>query len=484
MNTAVRGTALWVWLIFAVAAGISCGARGDELPTPAHAPPQENIFGPWALSESLQGESFAENGPATSEEQLAASDAAAVTAPPEKADIIAEAGKATSGGNPPAKFSGQLQIDALWFSQSEASRIAVGDAPDAFNFRRARIGVVGDTGDVFNYALRMDFALGQANNGRPQFLDVFVGIRDLPVVNNLRVGHFFEPFSLERMTVVRYNTFLERSLADTFAPARNLGIAIFSATENQRATWALGTFRSNSDAFGDDAGDQRGQAITGRATWLPIYDEALGGQRYVHLGGAYSYRHAADGIVRYRTRPEALGRSESEGLSTPFFADTGNLAANDNDLYGLEAAWVNGPLSVQGEWMFVPVDRAAGPDAAFSGGYVYLSYFLTGEHRPYNRQLGYMDRVMPHENFFHVRTEDGSVVTGRGAWEATFRVSHIDLSDEDVRGGELTNLTAGLNWYLTAYVRMKVNAIRSYGNGPPNGDSNASILGIRWDVDF
>lgn len=392
--------------------------------------------------------------------------------------------KPTGGGNPPLKITGQLQIDALWFSQSAASRSAVGDAPDAFDFRRARIGMTGETGDVFNYALGMDFALGSATNGRPQFLDVFLGIKDLPVVNNLRVGHFFEPFSLERLTLNRYNTFLERSLADTFAPARNLGIMIYSATEDQRATWAVGTFRSNSDAFGDDAGDQEGQAITGRVTWLPVYDEALDGQRYVHLGGAYSYRHAADGIVRYRTRPEAVGRSESEGLSTPFFADTGNLAANDSDLFGLEAAWVNGPLSVQGEWMLVPIDRAGGSDVTFSGGYVFVSYFLTGEHRPYNRQAGYFDRVIPYENFFRVRTESGPLATGRGAWEAVFRVSYIDLSDENVRGGELTGLTAGLNWYLTPYVRMKVNAIRSYRNGPPNGDSNASILGVRWDVDF
>jgi phosphate-selective porin OprO/OprP len=76
------------------------------------------------------------------------------------------------------------------------------------------------------------------------------------------------------------------------------------------------------------------------------------------------------------------------------------------------------------------------------------------------------------------------VVTGRGAWEATLRASYIDLTDAGVRGGELTGLTAGLNWYLTPYVRVKINAIRSYRTGPPNGDSNASILGIRWDVDF
>lgn len=396
---------------------------------------------------------------------------------PDESDVV------VGGGTTALHIMGELQIDALWFSQTEASRIAVGDAPDAFDFRRARLMVNGDTGDVFNYALGMDFAQGSGNNGRPRFLDVFVGIKDLPHVNNLRVGHTYEPFSLERLTSNRYNQFIERSLANAFVPGRNIGIMIFSATADERATWALGTFRTG-DNFGDDAGDEEGQTLTGRVTWLPVLDETVGGQRYVHLGGAYSYRHAGDGIIQYQSRPEAFGKSTSEGISTPYFVDTGILAAHDASLLGMEAAWVNGPLSVQGEWIYAPVDRVGGPDLDFSGGYIYVSYFLTGEHRPYNRQLGIMDRVVPHENFFRVRTDDGAIATGRGAWEAAFRVSHIDLSDEDVRGGELTDLTAGLNWYLTAYVRMKVNLIRSCRNGPPNGDSNATILGIRWDVDF
>ena len=387
------------------------------------------------------------------------------------------------GGTQTLRINGQMQIDALWFSQTDASRVAVGDAPDAFDFRRAWLMVSGETGEVFNYALAMDFAQGTATNGRPRFLDAFVGVKDLPYVNNLRVGHTYEPFSLERLTSSRYMEFLERSLANAFAPGRNIGIMIFSATDDERATWALGTFRA-SDNFGDDAGDQEGQTLTGRVTWLPMYDEAFGGQRYLHLGGGYSFRHAGDGNIQYRSRPEAFGKSTSEGVATPFFVDTGVLSAHDASLLGLEAVWVNGPLSVQGEWIYAPVDRAKGPDVGFSGGYIFVSYFLTGEHRPYIRQLGIMDRVVPHENFFRVRTDGGPIATGSGAWEAAFRVSHIDLSDEDVRGGELTDLTAGLNWYLTPYVRMKVNLIRSYRNGPPNGHSNATILGLRWDVDF
>jgi phosphate-selective porin OprO/OprP len=392
--------------------------------------------------------------------------------------------KDETAAKPTFRMGGQLQIDSLWFSQDDASRAAVGDVQDAFDFRRARLTAQGEAFDVFNYAIGFDFALGTANNGRPQFLDVFVGVKDLPLVNNLRVGHFFEPFSLERLTPNRYNTFLERSLADTFAPARNLGIMAFDQFQNENGTWALGTFRSNSDNFGDDAGDQEGQALTGRLTWLPWYDEASDGRGYWHLGTAYSFRQAADGIVRFRSRPEAVGRSESENISVPFFVDTGNLAAHNNQLYGLESVFTWGAFSVQGEYMFVPVDRTTGDNVTFSAGYVYASYFLTGEHRPYNRKLGFMDRVIPFENFFRVRTNDGLVCNGWGAWEVAARLSRIDLTQADVAGGDLTDFTVSLNWYLTPYHRVKWEYIQANLDRAPFGSTDTGIFGIRFDTDF
>ena len=59
--------------------------------------------------------------------------------------------------------------------------------------------------------------------------------------------------------------------------------------------------------------------------------------------------------------------------------------------------------------------------------YAYVSYFLTGENRPYDRKLGVFDRVRPYEDFFRVRTDDGSIETGWGAWELAYRFSYIDI---------------------------------------------------------
>ena len=158
---------------------------------------------------------------------------------------------------PSFNLTGQMQADQIYFGQDSTSQAAVGDLGDGAGFRRLRIGARGTAFEVFEYSFGVDFAL--ANN--PSYRD----------------SHFFEPFSLERVTQNRNNTFMERSLVDTFAPARNMGIMTYGNTENEMATWAIGTFRTNSDNTGNDSFDS-GQALTMRGTWLPFYDEASDGR--------------------------------------------------------------------------------------------------------------------------------------------------------------------------------------------------------------
>ena len=45
-----------------------------------------------------------------------------------------------------------------------------------------------------------------------------------------------------------------------------------------------------------------------------------------------------------------------------------------------------------------------------------------------------------------------------GAFELALRVSHLDLSNKEIRGGEMSVVMGGLNWYLNDYVRLMFNA--------------------------
>ena len=111
-----------------------------------------------------------------------------------------------------------------------------------------------------------------------------------------------------------------------------------------------------------------------------------------------------------RYRLELLGQARV--LFAPVILNTNNLPAISNQLVGFETALVYGPFSAQGEVFGDYIEQPGGHEVTFTGGYGYLSYFLTGENRCYNRKTGCFDRVRPFTNFFRVRTCDGDVATG------------------------------------------------------------------------
>ena len=411
----------------------------------------------------------------------------------------AEKKKKDDAKKPSLVVSGQVQADMVYFGQDEESRIDVGDLQDGTQFRRLRIGARGTSFEVIDYSLGVDFALAN----QPSYLDNYLEWKDLPYLQHIRAGHYFEPFSLERMTQNRNNTFMERSLVDTFAPARNMGVMAYGNTENELATWAIGTFRTNSDNVGNDSFDS-GQALTMRGTFLPWWDEASDGRFYLHLGSAYSYRNAYQNQVRFRNTPEIRKQQQPNvfgpvgppspsnyingvpGPFAPIFVDTGAIPANNFQLFDPEFALILGPLSLQSEYAFAVVDQDGGPNLFFNGYMAQVSYFLTGEHRPYDRKIGIHSRLHPHEDFFRVRTKSRGIQTGLGAWEVAARFSNIVLNDKNIRGNNLTDFTVGLNWYLNPYTRWKFNYIRAFleDTRTNKGNSMTDAYGMRIDFDF
>jgi phosphate-selective porin OprO/OprP len=394
-------------------------------------------------------------------------------------------------------FSGQIQADQIYFGQDAVSRASVGDLQDGAQFRRVRIGARGTSFEVLEYSLGVDFALAN----QPSYLDNYLEWKQLPVLQNVRAGHYFEPFSLERVTQNRNNTFMERSLVDTFAPARNMGVMAYGNSENELATWAIGTFRTNSDNTGNDSFDS-GQALTMRGTWLPWWDEESDGRFYMHLGAAYSYRKAFQDQVRFRNTPEIRKQQPASnfgpvgppspsnyingqpGPFAPIFVDTGNIKADHFQLFDPEFALILGPLSLQSEYAFALVDQIGGPPLFFNGYMAQVSYFLTGEHRPYDRKQGIHKRLEPFEDFFRVRTKSQGVQNGLGAWEVAARFSNIVLNDKNIKGNNLTDFTIGLNWYLNPYTRWKFNYIRAFLEDERTGNSLTDAYGMRIDFDF
>ena len=358
-------------------------------------------------------------------------------------------------GNFQLKLGGRLQTDWLWSSEDNQIKQDVGEQEDGVEFRRARIVFSGLVYDNVEYKMEFDFEGGDAD-----FKDVYLALTDFPL-GTLQMGHFKEPFSLDELTSSKYITFMERGLPNVFAPSRNTGFMLHNAAADERMTTAIGVFRDTDD-YGEDSGDDGGYNVTGRITALPIYEDK--GASLLHIGAGYSYRNPDDSI-RFRQRPEAH--------LADYFVDTGSFAGDQADLLGLEAAWVNGPLSLQGEYMMADADRlGGGSDVKFDGYYVQASYFLTGENRSYKTSEGAFSRTKPKKNY--------SAAGGPGAWEAKARYSELDLSDSDVTGGELNNVTAGVNWYLNPNTKI----MWDYVHADKDKVGKADMLMMRLQFEF
>ena len=102
-----------------------------------------------------------------------------------------------------------------------------------------------------------------------------------------------------------------------------------------------------------------------------------------------------------------IHRRDRRGQRAELRRRSGSILANDFQLLGTEAAPVYGPLSLQAEWMASNVDSTAAGNLYFNTAYLMASYFLTGEHRGYNRKVAWFDHQKVFEPFFCVCTPDG-----------------------------------------------------------------------------
>ena len=323
-------------------------------------------------------------------------------------------------------FGGRIMYDMATWGAEEFDNIGT-------EFRRVRIYSSGKMYGTVKYKLQLEFA-----GGKIAFKDVFIELNKLPIKGNLRVGHFKEPLRLEALTSSKYITFMERGLPIAFAPERNTG-AMYHTTFGEKLSIQSGVFR-NSDAFGNNKSATNNVNITSRITYLAISD----GDKLLHLGISNSIRKNSDNDYGFSSRAE--NHMGSELLSVEFT----NQVKDVNIIAG-EMAYVNSSLSLQGEVIQTTVNtEIVQGNTPFTheiiSYYGQVSYFLTGENRPYKSSLAGFGRVKPKNNYGE---------NGWGALEVAARFSAIDMKED----GSLEDFTIGLNWYLNPNTRVMLNYV-------------------------
>jgi phosphate-selective porin OprO and OprP len=363
------------------------------------------------------------------------------------------------------RVSGRLQTDAAFFSGDEADFGT--EFNDAVEFRRAYLGFGGRLYRDWEYLIEMDFA-----KASDDFSDAYLATAT--PWGNLRLGHFKQPFSLEEMTSDLNTTFLERSLSPAFKLGRDVGVMLFDNAAEERMTWAVGVFKdTDADGKNQSGTSDDEYSFTGRLTGVAWQND---GGDLLHLGAAASLRNPSGNTMTFTTKPESnLAPTLLSSGAIGTLADKGD----EYQLFGLEAAWVRGPLSLQGEYMIAKTegDSAGEDDPTLSGYYAYVSYFLTGEQRPYRKATGTFDRIKPKENFSFKE------MAGTGAWELALRYTNFDFDEASATDANLSDITLGVNFYPNPNTKVMLNAVQaSLESGAV--DEDATIFQMRFQFDF
>ena len=381
------------------------------------------------------------------------------------------------------KLGGRIMWQMGFISEDTDYQNQLGQTePDFVQLRRSRIYMSGTMYKHIIFKAQYDFA----NNGVSEIDDMYMGIKDIPIIGQWRVGHMKEVFDKEDLESSKYIQFIERSFQNqAFTPERNFGMDFHNYHLDGRIQWAAGVYRATDDsvAIRQDFNYIGAARVSGLPYW------ANEGKRHLHVGiaGRYAETSGADHtetvLVQARPSVRTVNRPISTGpMGTywpgkwaggvpPGFVGPISASANGagdnvfNDDYRLSAElafnWDSFNIDAQfiGMWLTADDDRwvrkytnglapgrgavalgangmgAAGvahsdelvsaDDVFLWGAKVDVSYWLTGESRKYDKKSGTYGRVSPEHNF----ALDGS---GFGAVQLVARFHYLDLNSDEM----------------------------------------------------
>lgn len=348
-----------------------------------------------------------------------------------------------------------LPADYSSFTQDSASVRQVGLQSDQWTVRSFKVTARGffELGRHWDYVANYEyksFDQSTAANWQPSDLniatDTFLG--------RVTIGKQKEPFVYEMVGDTRSLTQNERFL-DPFLKSRSIGVKFLNTYGGGFGTWSIGVF--NDWLASGQSYATNGRDVVGRITAVPLWEDS--GDTYLHLALSARDVGASGSTLRLRGRPASDAAT--------YYVDTGKIDG-DHALNGaLELLWNVGPYSLLGEYAHSEVSVRSGANPDFSGYYAIASWVVTGEHRPYNKKIGYAGRVTPAHDF--------------GAWEVYVRYGVDDLNATGVQGGRMKGFWAGVNWWAT----RQWMASAGYGNidldrSGSTGNTQTVLTRLQW----
>jgi phosphate-selective porin len=332
------------------------------------------------------------------------------------------------------RFSVVAILDYNAFSQDDESVKQVGEQENQWDLRTWRLMTTGR----LKFAHPVDYFVSLEVKGKDHVVDgdSKVGFTDLDIstqawkLGTLHYGKIKEPIVYEMVGDAANLQQQERALSPFFV-SRGIGLRLTKPFAHDSMTYTVGWFNDwyvQGQRFSESGND-----FVARLTAVPYWKND--GADYAHVGIAGRYIGADAGTLRFRGRPESNVSS--------YYADSGSMTASHANEAGVEGLWNRGSFLIASDAVRASVDAQELENPQFWGAYVVASVVLTGEHRPYDKTVGYARRILPRGKW--------------GAWEVVGRYSHIDVADRKIDGGVFNRETVGLTWWATRRWRLSVD---------------------------
>mgnify|MGYP001576044201 CR=1 FL=1 len=340
----------------------------------------------------------------------------------------------TDDGQFQFKLRGRLMADA-YSIDADFGGTTRDASSSGFGTRRARLGVDGKFNEVFKFRAEATFA-GSAATWEDIYLEY------APNGMSVWIGNNYVNTTLDGFTSSTVHLTNERALVtNTFGRAsRHMGVNVRKYSDNWQIT---GGFYG--DSINNNESNNTTEARIGELRGSYAFSAARG--NIAHVGASVRYRDRnQSGAFSYSSRPVQTNYGSS-------FLSTGSIGQKDTT-YGIEGLFSKGSFTAVAEYQILEAKTLV-EDLTFNGGYIELSYFLTGETRGYSANSGTISGVKPNSPL-----QEG----GYGAWAIVGRYDTLDLSDGTLgkaaattsawrtAGGSADAYSIGVLWQPTDFV--------------------------------
>lgn len=395
----------------------------------------------------------------------------------------------TDDGNFEIRLNGRGHFDAHSLYPDQAnpdypafgSQLLSSNDRDGFNWRRTYATLTGKMHNV-NFKFENDFAVNATSAFPHSLREAWLAAKLGP--GQLTAGQFKPYRGMEELTSSNEITFMERpSTSSTGIYSGRQFLTGIGYRSMIRDNLGLGIHIMSLAHFGLPL---EGISYGGRAVWLPIDQEG----HVLHLGFSVSRDTTSKDSLPAKAVDIYGGRqgiSQSLGDAGISF---GAPNSNSQSTLSAEAAYANGPLTLQGEYAIARLDNTHhvlgySKNSTIQAFYLQASWFVTGETAVYKKDRGAFGKPQPN-----------------GAWGALEVAGRYDLAEnfnqnlsaDPCRTGttkcQVQVITLGINWYPYPNIRFMLNyyiseaLIGNTGLGTPVRKDNLSVLSFRTQISF